>query len=259
MSTLLLDQILAPGGLRTVFQPIYRVKGAHRRLHGIECLTRGPRGTNAESAGVLFEYVRRKRQENVVDRACVLSAFRTAEKLGGAPQLSVNAHASTLSRDRGFPAFLAEAARQHGIVPERITLEIVEHGPALDGISFGDALAEVRSLKMSIALDDVGVGASNLKMMLDCKPDYFKIDRHFVSGVHGDQGKRATLEAVTHIARTVGAEVVAEGVETLRELEAVSAIGIELIQGYLLCAALESGQLLEREPSLRPRLQPEVH
>ncbi len=260
MSAVLLDQILAPGGLRTVFQPIYRVKSEGKpRLVGVECLTRGPRGTNAENAGVMFEYVRRKRQENVVDRACILSALCAARKLGGSPRISVNAHASTLARDRGFPSFLAEAARKRNIPLDRITLEIVEHGPALDGISFASALAEVRSHKMRVALDDVGVGASNLKMMLDCKPDYFKVDRHFVTDVHSDPGKRAMMEAIVHISRSIGGEVVAEGVETNRELETVAAMGIELIQGYLFCSALETEKLLEREPSLRPSPQPEVN
>jgi EAL domain-containing protein (putative c-di-GMP-specific phosphodiesterase class I) len=259
MSSVLLDQILAPGGLRTVFQPIYRVKDGKPRLHGVECLTRGPRNTNAEDAGVMFEYVRRKRQESVVDRACILAALCAAQRLGGSPRLSVNAHASTLARDRAFPAFLAEAARKRGIAPERITLEIVEHGPALDGLSFAGALTEVRALRMRVALDDVGVGSSNLKMMLDCKPDYFKIDRHFVTNVHSDPGKRAMMEAIAHISRSIGGEVVAEGVENNRELETVRAIGVELIQGHLFCAALETDKLLEREPSLRPSPQPEVN
>lgn len=250
---ILLEQILAPGGLSTVFQPIYRVRGGERSLHGVECLTRGPRDTNAERAAVLFEYVRRKREEIVVDRACILAAFCAAKRLGGEPRLSVNVHASTLARDPRFPLFFEEAARKHAIGLERITVEIVEHGPALDGLSFAAALKALRELKLRIALDDVGVGNSNLKMMLDCRPDYFKVDRYFVTHANDDGGKRATLEAVLHIARRLDAEVVAEGVEAQDELRAVTSIGIELIQGHLLCTALGMDQLLEREPSLRPK------
>ena len=249
---ILMEQILAPGGLRTVFQPIYRANGAVHRLHGVECLTRGPKDTNAERAAVLFEYVRRKREEMVVDRACILSAFGAAQELGGAPRLSLNVHASTLTRDARFPAFLEDAARKHHIATERITVEIVEHGPALDGLSFAAALEALRLMRVRIALDDVGVGSSNLKMMLDCKPDYFKVDRHFVTHADTDGARRATLEAIIHIARRIGAEVVAEGVETRAELDVCNAVGIELIQGHLLCTALGIDQLLEREPSLRP-------
>jgi len=252
MTALLLDQILAPGGLRPVFQPIYRVEGKARRLQGLECLIRGPRGTNAEGAPVLFEYVRRKRQEQTVDRACILAAFATARGFAGSPRLSLNAHACTLARDPRFPAFLVEAALRHGIAPENLTVEIVEHGPALDVPSFSSTLEELRANRIRIALDDVGVGSSNLRMMLDCKPDYFKIDRHFVTNAFADPGKRAVLEAVVHIARRVGAEVVAEGVETAAELATVREVGIELIQGHLFCTALGVEELLQREPSLRP-------
>jgi EAL domain-containing protein (putative c-di-GMP-specific phosphodiesterase class I) len=110
---------------------------------------------------------------------------------------------------------------------------------------------------MRIALDAVGGGTSTLRMMLDCRPHYFKIDRHFVHGVHADEGKRATLEAVAHIADCVGAEVVAEGVETADELAVVREVGIELVQGWHFCPALEFNELLEREPSLHPPVRKE--
>lgn len=252
----LIDQILAPGGLRPVFQPIYRLDGARRRLHGLECLIRGPRGTNVESAGVLFEYVRRKRQEAVVDRACILAALGIARSFAGSPPLSFNAHAGTLARDPGFPAFLVDAAQRHGIGVDRLTLEIVEHDPAHDLPSFLASLEELRQRGVRLALDDVGVGAANLKMMLICRPDYFKIDRHFVCYASADVGKRAALEAVVHIAGRIGARVVAEGVETAEELATVSEIGIDLIQGHLFCTALGVEELLLREPSLRNH-QPE--
>jgi EAL domain-containing protein (putative c-di-GMP-specific phosphodiesterase class I) len=250
----LLDQLLAPGGLRAVFQPIYRTgpDGGTHELHALECLIRGPRGTNLEQAPVLFEYVRRKREEIAVDRACAAAALATASRFNGDPRLSINAHATTLARDPHFAGFLCDSAERVGIAPSRLTLEIIEQGPPLDTVTFGCTLESLRGRGVRIALDDVGVGSSNLKMMLDCRPDYFKIDRYFVSGVDSSPGKRATLEAVVHIASRVGAQVVAEGVETKEELAAVSTIGVPLIQGYLFCTALGVEELLLREPSLRP-------
>lgn len=248
----LLDHILAPGGLRPMFQPIYRLTTSGRKLEGLEALMRGPKGTNAESAAVLFEYVRRKKQEIVVDRACVLTALAAVKGISGAPRISLNAHAGTLARDPRFAGFVTDAAQRAGIAPDRLTVEIVEHGPALDIPSFSAAIEELRQRGVRIALDDVGVGTSNLRMMLDTRPDYFKIDRHFVTGAHRDTGKRSALEAVAHIAKHTGAAVVAEGVETHEELETVRAIGIELIQGYVFCTALGLEDLMNREPALRP-------
>ncbi|HEX8616303.1 MAG TPA: hypothetical protein VF911_01845, partial [Thermoanaerobaculia bacterium] len=65
-----LNTILEPGGISSVYQPIMHVDG-ETRLTGFECLSRGPKGTNFESAKVMFEYVRLKREETLVDRACV--------------------------------------------------------------------------------------------------------------------------------------------------------------------------------------------
>jgi EAL domain-containing protein (putative c-di-GMP-specific phosphodiesterase class I) len=197
--------------------------------------------------------VRRKKQEIVVDRACALTALTAARDFNGSPRLSINAHAGTLARDPRFPGFVTDAALRFGIAPERLTLEIVEHGPALDIPSFSAAIEELRQRGVRVALDDVGVGTSNLRMMLDTRPDYFKVDRHFVTNAHRDTGKRATLEAVVHIAKATGAAVVAEGVESQEELATVRAVGIELIQGYVFCTALGVEDLLEREPALRPQ------
>lgn len=81
----LLDRILDPGQLSVVFQPIFDMGAESPRLFGLECLIRGPRGTNAQRPAVLFEYVRRKRAEAATDRACVATALKEAGELPGMP------------------------------------------------------------------------------------------------------------------------------------------------------------------------------
>lgn len=250
MGRTLIHHILAPGGLATVFQPVYDVSRGAPFIHGVECLTRGPAGTNAASAAVLFEYVRRKRMEAAVDRAAIACALIAARDLPPATSLALNVHASTLARDRLFLSFLVEAAAATRVSLSRLTLELVEHGPALDGISFFNAVAHLRGLGVRIAVDDVGIGASNLRMMLDCRPDYLKIDRYFAAGCDGDAGRRAVLECVAQLGSKLGAAVVAEGVERPEELATLKALGITLIQGWLLCPALPARELQAREPTL---------
>jgi EAL domain-containing protein (putative c-di-GMP-specific phosphodiesterase class I) len=244
----LLDRILAPGALRTVFQPVFDL---HRgdAVHGVECLTRGPVATNAANAAVLFEYVRRKRAEVAVDRACILSAFSTARGLPPGSRLSVNVHATSIVRDPLFLTYFTEAADACGIDLDRITLELVEHSPALDGVSFSTTIADLRSLGVRIALDDVGVGSSNLRMMLDCRPDYLKIDRYFVSNCDQDDGRLAVIDTVAQLARRLGAQVVAEGIERVEELQALAASGVHLVQGWLFAPALEPAELARRYPA----------
>ena len=82
-------------------------------------------------------------------------------------------------------------------------------------------------------LDDIGLGQSNYLMMLECKPDYFKIDRHFVTECHRDFHRRAVLRSIAALALQFGSQVIAEGVETMADLETVNATGISLVQGWL--------------------------
>jgi EAL domain-containing protein (putative c-di-GMP-specific phosphodiesterase class I) len=247
MGPSLLEQVLAPGGVSIVLQPIVEVKNQKPRVHSLECLARGPSGTHAESPVVLFEYVRRKREEPAVDRACLVKCLQQARSLPGSPRLSLNVHASTLSREPEFPQFVASAAEAAGISPARITMEIVENAPPHDGPAFLRALQGLRSFGMRIALDDVGLGHSNYKMIVDTRPDYFKIDCFFVRSVHEDPYRMAVLDSVARLAERVGARVVAEGVETQAELAAVKSCGIDLIQGYLFSRPLTVAALHAHE------------
>ena len=135
---------------------------------------------------MLFEYVRRKRAEAAVDRACVATALADAAHLPAEPRLSLNVHASTLGRDTGFPSFLLDRASDARIDPHRLIVEIVEHSAAPRRAQLPRALTELRDAGVAIALDDVGLGQSNYKMILDVRPDIYKLDRYLVSGAWSD-------------------------------------------------------------------------
>jgi EAL domain-containing protein (putative c-di-GMP-specific phosphodiesterase class I) len=240
----LLDKLLEPGRLSVVFQPIFEVGPSGPQLFALECLIRGPRRTNAENTQVLFEYVRRKRAEAAVDRACVATALAEAGLLPGEPRLSLNVHASTLGRDPGFLAFLLEQARQARIDRHRLVVEIVEHAKPLDVPSFRRALAEVRESGVAIALDDVGLGQSNYKMILDVRPEIYKLDRYLVEGAWSDPYRQVILDSLARMVRRLEARAVAEGVEDHHELIAVQAAGIDLVQGFLFARPLPRAELL---------------
>ena len=240
----LLDALLEPGRLSVVFQPIFEVGVTPPQLHGLECLIRGPRGTNAEQPNVLFEYVRRKRAEAAVDRACVATALAEAALLPGLPRLSLNVHASTLGRDAGFHDFLLARAAEAGIAPGRLVVEIVEHAPPLDVPSFRRALTDLRTSGLAIALDDVGLGQSNYKMILDVRPEIYKLDRYLVSGAWSDPYRQVILDSLARMVRRLEARAVAEGVESRHELVAVQAAGIDLVQGFLLARPLPREEIV---------------
>ena len=226
-----LNAILGPGGLTARFQPVIALSPSGPVLHALESLMRGPNGTNLETADVLFEYVRLKHEESTVDRACVQTALQAAARLPAGLHISINVHASTLGRDSDFISFLVRTADENGIPLTHLVIEIVEQKPFWEP-SLQDALNRLRQLSVSIALDDVGLGYSNYRMMLDCKPDYFKIDSYVVRGSHNDLYRKAVLCSIAQLAAKFNAQVVAEGVEDAEDLEAVAEAGIGLTQGY---------------------------
>lgn len=240
----LLDKLLTPDALSTVFQPILRIgpDGA-RILHGYEALTRGPHGTHASRADVLFEYVRQKRSEAVIDRACVVAALQAARALPGAPSLALNVHAATLGQDDGFVPLLLDTAAACGICPDRLVIEVVEQSSRWNSAGFARAIAAFRAAGLRIALDDVGFGHSNLHMVLEVRPEILKLDRYFVTGSAADPARWAVLATIQRLAVELGAEVVAEGVETTADLDAVTSAGIALAQGYLFSPPLAPAAL----------------
>ncbi|HKS21440.1 MAG TPA: EAL domain-containing protein [Thermoanaerobaculia bacterium] len=238
-----LDRLLAPGGITPMYQPIYEVGDGAPQLYGYECLSRGPRGTNFESPDVLFDYVRLKRQEIVIDRACIAAALRNLPHLDNGVRVSINVHASTLGRDPSFTEFLANTCRDTRVAPSHVTVEIVEHAPPWDNDAFQRALALLRQLGASIALDDVGLGQSNFKMLLDASPEFLKLDRYFVDGCTKDPKRRAVISSIEELARRFGARVIAEGVETEEDLATVREIGVSLVQGFLFSKPMTAVEL----------------
>ena len=230
---LLIDRLLEPGALEVRFQPVYEVKGTALRTDYVECLIRGPRGTSVEQPDVLFEYARKKNREAEVDRACIVAILEEARSLSTELRLGLNVHASTLARDPEFLPFLSDVATSTGTAIERLVIEIVEHAPPWDVTAFRTALEGLRDVGVSIALDDIGLGQSNFLMILECRPSYMKIDRHFVHGATNDFHRQAVLSCLAHLAGPFSARIVAEGVETEDDLATVRANGIGLVQGYL--------------------------
>jgi EAL domain-containing protein (putative c-di-GMP-specific phosphodiesterase class I) len=235
MQNTLLDMLLSENGINLLFQPLYRLHNGGGSIIGLECLSRGPHHTPFEAPPILFNYIRRKRAEVIIDRHCTSIALKSVAALRSPLQLHINVHAATLARDLEFTAFLFRHCAAHNLKPSMITIDIVEHSPAWNGESFHNSIAALRNAGVSIALDDVGLGNSNYRMMLDCRPDLFKIDSYIVNGCDTDPNRRAVLVSVSRLAADMSAEVVAEGIETDKELNTVEKCGIRLVQGRFLC------------------------
>ena len=232
-----------PDDLVVAFQPIYELRDPRLRLQGLEALVRGAEGTGLESADELLGRARRESVEAAVDRACLQAVFASLTGISPPLDVSVNVHASTLGSDPDFPAFFFRLAEAHAVDLSRVTVEIVEQDRAGEATLLLGNLLALRRAGASVALDNVGLGYSNYRMMLDCTPDFLKVDRYLVTGCDRDLRRRAILDSVFLLGARLGARVVAEGVESLGELEFLSSLGLELFQGFLLCRPIPAADL----------------
>ena len=239
----MIEELLVPGAIRVEFQPIFTVDDGSVRLYALEALSRGPRGTSMERPDVLFEYARRKGEETRIDLISIAQSLAAAATLPGAPHITMNVHGSTLSASSDFAAKFLVAAEAYGIAPHRLMFEIVEHRAPWGLDSLQATLHELREAGVRIALDDLGVGASNYHLFIDCHPDHLKIDRYIIKGCHRDAYRIAVLRSIVELAEAGGATPIAEGIEVPEDLAAVRGLGIRHVQGWMFSPSLPPAEI----------------
>ena len=195
---------------------------------------------------MLFTYARRKGQEPALDRICVEKAVRRIVTMTDPPRVSVNIHASTLSRDAGFMPFLIDLCNRCGYATDSLVIEVVEHAPALTRGYFVPALEQARAAGIEVALDDIGEAESNYRMILEVEADYLKLDSYFVAGCDEDRRRRAIIDSLAHLAHSLGARVVVEGIERIEELQTVRRLGVSHAQGFALARPTTVEELQRR-------------
>ncbi len=140
----------------------------------------------------------------------------------------------------GLVAEVAEVLRETGLDPTTLVLEITESVAMKDVASTLDVMRELKSLGLKLAIDDFGTGYTSLSYLKRFPVDFLKIDRFFTQELEeGTQG-RVTLMAIIHIAHAMGLNVVAEGVEDIRQLARLRELGCDLAQGYYFSRPLEA-------------------
>jgi EAL domain-containing protein (putative c-di-GMP-specific phosphodiesterase class I) len=121
-----------------------------------------------------------------------------------------------------------------GMKPSDLVLEVSERESIKNFSIFRDIRERYRSLGIQMALDDTGAGYAGLEAVMQLAPDFIKVDISLVRSVDRDAGRRMLLQALQDISEAIGAQVIAEGIETERELETLRRMRIPLGQGYLL-------------------------
>lgn len=145
-----------------------------------------------------------------------------------------------------FVSFVVRTARGAGVQPESICIEITESAAFAGGPSSLGAVQALHEAGFSLALDDFGTGYSSLSHLRDLPLTSVKVDKSFVDKLIEDGSERAIAQAVVGLAKDLGIGVVAEGVETERQLTAARELGFSVIQGWHYAAAMPLDDLLHK-------------
>lgn len=240
----LLDLLLEPGGINIVFQPIIEFGKEDKRLHHFECLAHGPAGTNLENTQILFEYVRRKREELLVDLACIKTALQTASELSQIPAVSLNVHALTISRGEEFLTPLLKYCLLYNIAPHKIIVEIIEdHLP--NSAHLQKCVFKLREVGFQIALDDFAVKNCNFLSVIQLNPDYLKLDRRLIKNCHASLQHQNVIKLMLEFSRQNNIKLVMKGVEEEAEFNSLQNLGANLMQGFFFSPPMPGEVLLE--------------
>ena len=218
--------------LHAVLQPIVATRSGE--IVGYEGLIRGPVDSPLHMPAWLFSVAERFGLESAVEhlsREIVLETF-VALDLPGKLFLNVSPEllTQTASRDDNFVAFL----KQVGLPPGRVIIELTENQPTPDLAKMRDALLHYRGLGFEVAIDDLGEGFSSLRLWSELRPEFVKIDKHFILGVSQDTLKLEFVRAIQQIASCCGSRVIAEGIETRQDFRVIRDIGIAYSQGHFI-------------------------
>jgi diguanylate cyclase (GGDEF)-like protein/PAS domain S-box-containing protein len=237
-----LRQALGLGQMSVVYQPLVRLEGG--AMAGMEALVRwthperGPVSPVefipvAEACGLIDAL-----GQFVLQQAC--AAFAQAQQALGAkapPSVAVNLSRAQLVQPR-LVADILEAVRTHGMAPHQLVLEVTESLAAQDA-QVQQTLGEIRALGVGLALDDFGTGYSSLSCLHELPVNTVKIDRSFVSQAAHSEYHRVLIDATLRMARALGLDTVAEGIETAEQAELMRAMGCERGQGFWFSRPLE--------------------
>ncbi|MCJ2051403.1 EAL domain-containing protein [Methylobacterium sp. J-070] len=211
------------------FQPILDL--ADDSVWAYEALVRGP---NGEPAYTILDRVTDETRYQF-DQAARVKAIELAGRLfprDSATRLSINFMPNAVYEPNACIRASLEAARRVDFAHRRIMFEFTEQERFRDTEHVKRIVAAYRQQGFLTALDDFGAGFAGLSLLANFRPDLIKVDMDLLRGLDTDAGRHAIVSGVVAIAGALGVTVLAEGVETAAELEALRALGITLVQGY---------------------------
>lgn len=219
------ERVLDERSIAIACQPIVQLEDG--ALVGAEALARFPPTDPPQGPDRWFADAHAAGLGVRLELVAVRQAIRLLDQLPPGAYLTINVGPDVIAAPE-----LAQILA--GADPTRVVLELTEHFPVEDYERLRGALCDLRARGTRLAIDDTGAGFASLAHILKLSPDVIKLDRDLARGIDEDPIRRSLAAALVTFAQRIGAQVVAEGLETDAELATVRELGIGLGQGYLL-------------------------
>lgn len=250
--------------MRVVYQPIIDTKT--NKVVTLEALARWTHPELGEISPAVFIPIAEEAHligalgDWVLKRACA-----EATRWPGSVKIAVNVSAVQFANP-GFSALVAQALAHSELPPERLELELTESIFLADETATSEMFNQLKLLGVRLALDDFGTGYSSLSYLQHAPFDKIKIDKSFIRGVTQEGNRNAAIiTSIVSLAKALGMDTTAEGIEAHDELDAMRKLGVSQIQGYIyaipvppedVCEAMLSGDWVI-EPDGPSKYRPE--
>lgn len=217
-----IEAAISGRGLRVVFQPIVRLDSLD--VVGVEALSRFD--GDPPTPDLWFRDATRVGLGAALELASLRLALAAVPALPEHVYVAINGSPDSISR-------FANLELPDHVPYHRLVVEITEHAPIADYDLLQSGLGPLRSRGVRVAIDDAGAGYSSFRHILSVQPDLIKLDISITRGIDSDPSRRALASSFVSFATEIGATLVAEGVETPAEVEALRLLGVGTAQGYL--------------------------
>jgi len=226
-----LGEAIGKGELSLVYQPI--VGRDALEIEGFEALVRWNTGEYGPISPAVFIPI--AEESNIIHELgdWILGEALAVLRDWPGQYVSVNFSPRQFRR-HNFVGHVMEAVQRAGVSPTRVQIEITETAIFDDAERAADTLYRLRQMGFRIALDDFGTGYSSLYNIRKFALDSLKIDRSFIDGMGRERESAAIVHSIIHLGRALGLHVVAEGVETSAQVQALRIAGASHLQGYFL-------------------------
>ncbi|HHU36496.1 MAG TPA: EAL domain-containing protein [Treponema sp.] len=247
-----LQEIMENDKLCAFFQPIVSLKTGS--IFAYEALIRGIRDDSPVLIPPLelFKKAKSKTESQELDHHCrkkALESFKQFHTESNA-MMFLNINTSTIGPENPEHPQINIVANQMGFDPQHIGLELIESESfsSKELISF---VTHYRESGFLIVIDDFGCEHSNIDRLIQIHPDVIKVDRSIIANIESDPYRQSILKSINSLAQMTGALCLAEGVETIEEIQTCHLLGVDLFQGYAFALPNPDLPTLEKETLAR--------